>query len=324
MPPPAGGRWSPRRHLPFHLPLALVSPSSCRACQRGEMQVTMCKCSRLKFACLTRDRRSQSGRHDSIQDAVTLLCPGAVQDTESRASEGPPSALEALNFLFAGSGPPSLEEPPQLLQLRRTQRRTHLLAKGVPISVGCSGQIVRNQNQNGPGRQRAQQLGVPLEEHAEVGRQRLRRQIKKDKRLAVVAHTNRKLVSEPTHCFTCVRRERQRRQIGQGNTPFRCEVDDLLPLGRQPLKTALAKDSVEDHQPFNGPAERKWPAVTIVRFSNSLVQRLVVYVEQPRRVVTAAARSRILARDELLKEVLDLLAVRDPREGRIVTPEAHA
>src|SRR3954469_8755559 len=324
MPPPARGRWSPRRHLPFHLPLALVSPSSCRACQRGEMQVTMCKCSRLKFACLTRDRRGQSGRHDSIQDAVTLLCPGAVQDTESRASEGPPGALEALNLLFAGAGAPHLEEPPQLLQLRGTQRRSDLLAKGVPIPVGCAGQMVRNQNPNGPGRQRAQQLGVPLEEHAEVGRQRSRRQIKKDERLAVVADTNRELISEPAHCLTCVRRERQRWQIGEGNTPFRCEVDDLLPLGRQPLKTALAKNGVEDHQPFNGPAERKRSAVTIVRFSNSLVQRLVMNVEQPGRVVAAAARSRILPRDELLKEVLDLLAVRDPRESRIVTPEAHA
>src|SRR3954471_9419514 len=199
------------------------------------MEVSMCKCSRLKFACLTRDRRSQSGRHDSIQDAVTILCPGAVQDTKSRASEGPPSALEALNFLFPGSGPPSLEEPPQLLQLRRTQRRTDLLAKGVPIPVGCSGQMVRNQNPNGPGRQRAQQLGVPLEEHAEVGRQWSRRKVKKHERLAVVADANRELVSEPAHCLTCVRRERQRWQIGQRNTPFRCEVDDLLPFGRQPL-----------------------------------------------------------------------------------------
>src|SRR3954466_184834 len=191
MPPPPGGRWSPRRHLPFHLPLALVSPSSCRACQRGEMEVSMCKCPRLEFACLTRDRRRQSGRHDSIQDAVTLLCPGAVQDTESRASEGPPSALEALNFLFAGSGPPHLEEPSQLLQLRRTQRCSDLLAKRVPIPVGCAGQMVRNQNPNGPGRQRAQQLGVPLEEHAEVGWQRSRRKVKKHECLAIAADTDR-------------------------------------------------------------------------------------------------------------------------------------
>src|SRR3954452_13684329 len=234
IPPPAGGRWSPRRHLPFHLPLAVVSPSSCRACQRGEMEVSMCKCPRLEFACLTRDRRRQSRRDDGVQDPVSLLGPGAIQNPEPWGSEGAFGAIESLPFCLAGSGPPHLEEPPQLLQLRRTQRRTDLLAEGVPIPVGCAGQMVRNQNPNGPGRQRAQQLSVPLEEHAEVRRQRSRRQIKKDEGLAVVADTNRKLVSEPTHCFACVRRERQRRQIGQGNTPFRCEVDDLLPLGRQP------------------------------------------------------------------------------------------
>src|SRR5512144_2484788 len=46
-------------------------------------------------------------------------------------------------------------------------------------------------------------------------------------------------------------------------------------------------------------------------------------LEQASRIVATAARSRVLPRQELLEEVLHLLAVRDPRESRIVTAKAN-
>ena len=67
------------------------------------------------------------------------------------------------------SGPPCLEEPPQLFQLRRAKRAADLLPKRIVVTAHRVGQVVRYQEADGPSRQRPRQLRVALEEHAEVG-----------------------------------------------------------------------------------------------------------------------------------------------------------
>ena len=79
------------------------------------MEIPMRQDAGLEFAGLARDRSRQSRRDDSVQHAVALLDPGAVQDPKPRGPERPFRTVELPVFAFAGSGPPRLEEPPQLL-----------------------------------------------------------------------------------------------------------------------------------------------------------------------------------------------------------------
>src|SRR5262249_15570736 len=134
-----------------------------------EMEVPMRQYPCVEFARLTRNRGRQSRRDDGVQHAIALLDPGTVQNPKPRGPERALRPVELLVFLFRGSGPPRLEEPPQLLQLRRSKRRPDLLAKRLSIPVRRVGQVVRYQDSDAPGRHRPQQLGVALEEHAEVG-----------------------------------------------------------------------------------------------------------------------------------------------------------
>src|SRR5262245_54225638 len=62
--------------------------------------------------------------------------------------------------------------------------------------------------------------------------------------------------------------------------------------------------------------------MSIVRVTDCLIQWLVMDVEEPGPVVAAATDSRVLPREDLLEEVLHLLAVVDPRERGIMTAEA--
>src|SRR5690242_3074442 len=112
------------------------------------MKVPMRECPCFKFPCLPRDRRGQSWGDDSIQNTVTLLDPGAVQDPKPRRSERTFGAFEPLALSLARPGLPRLEKPPELLQLCGPKRRTDLLAKRVSIAVGCVGQVVRYQHAN--------------------------------------------------------------------------------------------------------------------------------------------------------------------------------
>src|SRR5262245_66626527 len=66
IPTPEGGRKLPWRLLPFLLPLAVVSLSSSRHCQRGEMKISMRQCSRVEFAHLSRDVGCQSSWADRV------------------------------------------------------------------------------------------------------------------------------------------------------------------------------------------------------------------------------------------------------------------
>ena len=79
------------------------------------MEIPMHQFACFEFAGLTRDRSRQSGRDDRVQDAVALLDPGAVENPKPRGPERAFRAIELSVFSFAGSGPPCLEEPPQLL-----------------------------------------------------------------------------------------------------------------------------------------------------------------------------------------------------------------
>src|SRR5258708_1241140 len=151
------------------------------------MEISMRQYSCFEFAGLTRDRGCQSGRDDSVQHAVALLDPCAVQNSKPRGPERAFRPLELLALSFVGSGPSRLEEAPQLLQLRRAKRGADLLPKRLSIPVRRVGQVVRYQDPDAPGRQRPQQLGVALEEHAEVAWQRPCRQIQEQIRPAVVA-----------------------------------------------------------------------------------------------------------------------------------------
>ena len=78
------------------------------------MEIPMRQYARFEFAGLTRDRSRQSRRDDSVQHAVALLDPGAVQNPKPWGPERAFRAIELSVFSF-GSGPACLEEPPQLL-----------------------------------------------------------------------------------------------------------------------------------------------------------------------------------------------------------------
>ena len=134
------------------------------------MKVSMRQCPRFESARLSRDCRRQSRRDDGVEDTVALLEPGAIEDSKSRCSERTFRAVEPLAFSFAESRPSRFEEPPKLLQLGGPQRRPDLLPERVAIPRRGVRQVVRDEHANGPGRQRTQQLGVPLEEHPKVDR----------------------------------------------------------------------------------------------------------------------------------------------------------
>src|SRR5262245_12452387 len=247
IPTPEGGRRLPWRLLPFLLPLAVVSPSSSRPCQGGEMKISMRQCSRFELARLPRDCRRQSRGDDSVQDPVTMLRPGAIEDSKPRCSERTFRAIKPLVVSFAESRASGLEEPPELLQLGGPQRSPDLLPERLAIPRRRVRQVVRDEDANGPGRQSAQQLGVTLEEHAKVRRQRSCRKVEKHVRPAILANADRQLVGEPPHSLPSLGRERQRGQIRHRNAPRRREVRDLLSLSRQPLQIALANHRIEHH-----------------------------------------------------------------------------
>jgi len=69
------------------------------------MKVSIRQCPRLECARLSRDCRRQSRGDDSVQDAVTMLNPGAIEDSKSRCSERPFRAIEPLVVSFTESGP---------------------------------------------------------------------------------------------------------------------------------------------------------------------------------------------------------------------------
>src|SRR5712675_466265 len=96
------------------------------------------------------------------------------------------------------------------------------------------------------------------------------------------------------------------------------EVADFLLLGGEPLELAFGEKGIQEHQPLDRPRERKGPSVPIVRLADGLVERLVMDVIQPRRVVSAASDRRVIACQQLAKEVLYFLSVRDPRERGVV------
>jgi hypothetical protein len=67
-------------------------------------------------------------------------------------------------------------------------------------------------------------------------------------------------------------------QFLQPETRCRAEVFDLVALGAQPLKPALAKHGIEHHQPFYGAGERNGFTVAVVRLSNRGVEGLALHV----------------------------------------------
>src|SRR5262249_41006326 len=132
-------------------PLAVVSLVSSRPRQRGEMKVSIRQCPRLECARLSRDCRRQSRGDDSVQDAVTMLDPGAIEDPKSRGSERPFRTIEPLVVSFAEPSTSRFEEPPQLLQLGGPQRRPDLFPESVAIPRRGVRQVVRDEHANGPG-----------------------------------------------------------------------------------------------------------------------------------------------------------------------------
>ena len=162
----------------------------------------------------------------------------------------------------------------------------HLLLKRFLIAVRRVGQVVRYQEADGPSWQRPQQLGVALEEHAEVGS------------AAAVSQAHRNTCVLPSSPMPIGSLSVNRRTVcpasdenvsdgrsANGTRRDGRKVGDLFSLGRKPLKIALPEDSVEHHQPFDGATQRKRPAMAIVGLTNRLVHRLVMKVVEPGRVV---------------------------------------
>ena len=107
------------------------------------MQIPVCQCARLESPRLPCDRGCQRARDDSIQGAVSLFDPCAIQRAKTRRAEGPSRPFEsfvAVRFRV----PPRLEEPPKFIQLRWSEWSADLLSKGVLVAIRRAKQVMRN------------------------------------------------------------------------------------------------------------------------------------------------------------------------------------
>lgn len=103
------------------------------------------------------------------------------------------------------------------------------------------------------------------------------------------------------------------------------EVAPLVALGGEPDDLAVGQHRVEQHHSFDGTAQGDGLPVAVVRFAERRVQRLVLDVEE----ASASGSPDSMRRGEpacqqALDEVVDLLPVRDAREGRVVPAHEDA
>ncbi len=102
------------------------------------------------------------------------------------------------------------------------------------------------------------------------------------------------------------------------------EVAPLIPFGAEPRERRVSEHPVENHQTLN--SARNWDrlTVTVVSFTNRGIERLVLDMEDPGPLLTPERRGRGESLgQQLLDEVVHLLAMSDAREGAVLAADKY-
>ena len=270
------------------------------------LDATSTRC--FEFAGLTRDRSRQSGRDDRVEHAVALLDPGAVQNPKPRGPEGASSRDRTVRLLVCWIRPALPRRTTAALAAASGEEGCRpapetLLDSGSSSWTGGAESRART-DQAGSARDSSAWRSRNMRKSAGSGR------VTRYRNTYVLPSSPMPIGSLSVNWRTVCPASDENVSDGRSANGTRCvgrKVGDLLSFGREPLKIALPEDSVEHHQPFDCATQRKRPAMPIVGLANRRVQRLVMKVVKPGRVVPAATRRRVPASHDLSKEVLHLL-----------------
>ncbi len=102
------------------------------------------------------------------------------------------------------------------------------------------------------------------------------------------------------------------------------EVTLLLPLGPKPRQRRVGQHPVEDHQALDSPDNWRRLTVPVIWFADRGVERFVEHVEDSSPLLSPNHRGRSEPPgQELLDEVVHLLAMSDAREGAVLAADEY-
>ena len=113
--------------------------------------------------------------------------------------------------------------------------------------------------------------------------------------------------------------------IGQFRVDGLTEVRPLVLLGAEPGVTGVGEHRVQQHQPLDDAAERRRPAMPVIRLADRGIKRFVMDVEDlPAMQRARDDRGSVAAADQRGQELLRPLTVSDAREGAVLAFQEHA
>src|SRR5258705_4047968 len=297
--------------------------ASCDADERCELQVLMRDQDEPNRAAFEPEFLEQEVGLKATESEFAALLPEALHRSEPFRVELPPSLRQVhsprggrLRRLAAAG----TTEPVEFFDVMWRQP----LEVRVPNRESMEGHRVpespRNQDPNGPFVYPQEQVGVPRQEDAEVGRNAARHEVDEHVTPVFLGDADRQLVWKVADGLLPAFPERQLR-IDESPILLEriIEVGDLVALGPEPPVRRVREHCVEQHQPLDEPARGGGPPIAVVRLSDGLVQRLVLPVKKAAPLALSCRDpGGVVAPDKVGQKVLRFLPMLDAHERPVL------